>query len=479
MIVMKFDAGAIGSHDRLRAMARLVQQQKARQPVVVTSALPRVTDLLLEAADLAAARQSDYEDRVQDVKTLHEQLGEDVLPDGPARRRFANHLKELLEELRIFYSAVYALAELTPRTRDAVAAIGERLSSELVAEALSQEGLRAETIDARTVIVTDDAFGEAAPLLEEIAPRLKLKMKPMLGTGQIPVVGGYMGATRDGVTTTLGRGGADATAAVIGALLEAEEIQIWTEVDGLMTVDPKLAPDAQAIPRVSPEEAAELAYFGTKVLHPAMIRPAVDKGIPVRICDTREPTAPGTLITTSADLGPSGPRAVAFRKGITVVLISQPKMLMATGFLRQVFEIFERHHTPIDLIATSEVSISVTVDNVEHLAEIKADLARLGEVRILRETAIVSLVGRGFFRYQGLARRIFEALSDVNVVMISFAASDANVSVVVDEADTERAVHGLHREFFWKSAPAAVTEEKSMQKSSGSAKNTRSGLLPR
>ena len=479
MIVMKFDAAAIASHDRLRAVATLVKQHKARKPVVVTSALPKVTDLLLEAADLAAARESEYEDRVQEVKSLHEQLAQDLLPDGPARRRLSSHMQELLEELRVFYSAVYALAELTPRTRDAVAAIGERLSSELVAQALGQQGLRAETIDPRTLIVTDDVFGGASPLLEEIAPRLKLKLEPMLGTGLVPVIGGYVGATKEGVTTTLGRGGADATAAVIGALLEAEEVQIWTEVDGLMTVDPKLAPDAQAIPNVSPEEAAELAYFGEKVLHPAMIRPAVEKGVPVRICNTREPGAPGTLITTGADVGPSGPRAVAFRKGITVVLISQPKMFMATGFLRQVFEIFERHHTPIDLIATSEVTISVTVDNVEHLAEIKADLARLGEVRILRETAIISLVGRGFFRYQGLARRIFEALSDVNVVMISFAASDANVSVVVEEADTERAVHGLHREFFWKSPSEPAAQEKSVEKAAGGRKNPKSPSLPR
>ena len=479
MIVMKFDAGSIGSHDRLRAVAQLVQQHKARKPVVVTSALPKVTDLLLEAADLAAARQSDYEDRVQEVKALHEQVASDLLPEGPGRRRFANHLKDRLEELRILYKAVYALAELTPRTRDAIAAVGERLSSELVAEALSQQGLRAETIDARTVILTDDAFGAASPLMDEIAPRLKLKMKPMLGTGQVPVIGGYMGATRNGVTTTLGRGGADATAAVIGTLLDAEEIQIWGEVDAFMTVDPKLAPDALAIPRVSPDEAAELAYFGTKVLHPAMIRPAVDKGIPVRIGDTREPTLPGTLITTSADLGPSGPCAVVCRKGITVILLSQPRMLMATGFLRQMFEIFERHDTPIDLIATSEVSISVTVDDVEHLAEIKADLSRLGEVRILRENAIVSVVGRGFFRYQGLSRRIFEALSDVNVVMISFAASDVNISVLVAEADAERAVHSLHREFFYKSASEPSAEEKSNQKGSGGRKSPKSGSHPR
>ncbi len=448
MIVMKFDGGSIASHDRLQAVAALVDQHRSRKPVVVTSALPKVTDLLLEAADLAAARESDYEDRVRDVKTMHEDLAAHLLPEGPGRRRFAAHLAEVLEELRVLYGAVYALAEATPRTRDAIAAAGERLSSELVACALQHQGLRAEAIDARTVVITDDAFGAATPLLEEIGPRLKLKLKPMLGTGQVPVIGGYLGATRDGVTTTLGRGGADASAAVIGTLLEAEEIQIWTEVDGFMTVDPRLAADAQAIPKMSPEEAAELAYFGTKVLHPAMIRPAVEKGIPVRICNSREPQAPGTLIASSADLGPSGPRAVGCRKGITVVLITQPKMLMATGFLRRVFEIFERHDTAIDLIATSEVSISVTVDDVLHLAEIKADLGALGEVRILREMAIVSLVGHGFFRYQGLARRIFEALSDVNVVMISFAASDVNISVVVEEADAERAVHGIHREFF-------------------------------
>jgi aspartate kinase len=478
MIVMKFDAVAIESHDRLRAVADLVQQHKARKPVVVTSALPKVTDLLLEAADLAAARESDYEDRVQEVKRLHEELAEAVLPEGPARRRFANHLKDLLEELRIFYGAVHALSELTPRTRDAVAAVGERLSSELVAEAFGQRGLRAETIDPRTVIITDDAFGGAAPRLEETGKRLQLKLKPMLGTGQVPVIGGYVGSTPDGVTTTLGRGGADATAAVIGALLGAEEVQIWTEVDGLLTVDPKLAPDAQAIPLVSPEEAAELTYFGSKLLHPAMIRPAVERNIPVRICNTREPNAPGTLITTTDDLGPSGPRAIGCRKGITVVLLSQPKMLLATGFLRQMFEVFERHHTPVDLIATSEVSISVTIDDVEHLAEIKADLAKMGEVRILRETAIVSLVGRGFFRYAGLARRIFDAV-DVNVLMICFAASDANISVVVEEADAERAVHNLHREFFWRSASEVAREEKSVQKAAAGRKNPKDGLLPR
>jgi aspartate kinase len=257
-----------------------------------------------------------------------------------------------------------------------------------------------------------------------------------------------MGSTVQGVTTTLGRGGADGTAAILGAVLGAEEIQIWTETSGMTTVDPRIEAGARVIPQVSPDEAAELAYFGTKVLHPVMIQPAVERGIPVRVLNTQEPSAAGTLVSPAENLGPSGPCAVVHRGGITVLLISQPRMLMASGFLARVFDVFERHHTPVDLVATSEVSVSLTIDNVEQLAAIKAELAKLGEVRILREMAIVALVGRGFFRYAGLARRIFDSLSEVNVVMISFAASDVNVSIVVEEADAEKAVHALHREFF-------------------------------
>ncbi len=448
MIVMKFDAGSIASDDRLRAVARLVQQNLGRRPLVVTSALPKVTDLLLQGAREACDRNGEYEDRLSELKLEHEKLADCLLPDGPARRRLLGHLASLLDELRTFYAAVYSLEELTPRTLDAVAAIGERLSCELVAAALVHLGLRAQAVDARTVLITDEAFCAATPLMEETDQRSRIHLKPMVDTGVVPVLGGFMGATLQGVTTTLGRGGADGTAAILGAALQAEEIQIWTEGAGMTTVDPRLAAGAKVIPQLSPEEAAELAYFGTKVLHPVMIRPALERGIPVRVLDTREPSSAGTLVSPRENLGPSGPCAVAHRGGITVLLVSQPRMLMASGFLTRLFEVFERHHTPIDLIATSEVSVSLTVDNVEQLPAIKAELARLGEVRILREMAIVALVGRGFFRYAGLARRIFDALADVNVVMISFAASDVNISIVVEEADAERAVHALHREFF-------------------------------
>jgi len=452
MIVMKFDAGSISSPDRLRDVGRLVQAHLSRRPIVVTSALPKVTDLLLKAAHLAEGRGGEFEDLLEEILEQHVRMASAVVAEGPARRRLSARIEELIHEAKTFYTAVYSLEELTPRTLDAVAAIGERLSCELMAAELVQRGVRPHLLDARTIVITNETFCGASPLVEETAARVRLHVKPLLDTGVVPVLGGFIGATRTGVTTTLGRGGADGTAALIGALLDAEEVQIWSDGDGMTTVDPRVAAGATVIPEMCPDEAAELAYFGAKVLHPVMIQPAVERGIPVRMLNASKPSSAGTLVSSHENLGPSGPCAVAYRTGITVILISQPRMLMASGFLSRLFEIFERHDTPVDLIATSEVSVSVTIDKVEHLTPIKAELSSLGEVRILREMAIVALVGRGFFRNAGLARRVFDALADVNVVMISFAASDVNISVVVEEADAHRAVLGLHREFFTASA---------------------------
>jgi aspartate kinase len=267
--------------------------------------------------------------------------------------------------------------------------------------------------------------------------------------GEVPVLGGFIGSTLKGVSTTLGRGGSDWSAAIVGALLPAEEIQIWTDVDGIMTVDPRLVPGARILPEVSFEEAAELAYFGAKVLHPATIKPAVEKGIPVFVLNSMNPSAPGTRIASRKTQDAGGePRALAFKKGITVVLVSQPRMLMAHGFTAKVFEVFAKHRTAIDLIATSEVSISLTIDNAETLPTVRQDLEELGEVQVFGNMAIVSVVGRGFNRQAGLANRIFGALRDVNITMISFGASEVNLSLVVEQGDSERAVKCLHREFF-------------------------------
>jgi aspartate kinase len=448
VIVMKFGGTSVGSAERIRCVAHLVAERLDREPVVVVSAVSGVTDLLIRGARLALTRDPAAEDVPRQILDRHRAIVDELTEPGPRRERLHAHVQAVVGELRTLYMGVHYLEELTPRSLDAISAIGERLSVEIVAAALESSGLAAQAMDARAVLVTDDTFGRALPLMAETEARVGKTVRGLAQKGAVPVLGGFIASTREGVTTTLGRGGSDWSAAILGALLPAEEIQIWTDVDGMLTVDPRTVSAARPIPEVSFEEAAELAYFGAKVLHPATIKPAVEKGIPVLVLNSMNPAAPGTRITFDAPPARAQARAIAFKRGITVVLISQPRMLMAHGFLARVFEIFDRHRTSVDLIATSEVSVSLTVDDPAGLPAIAADLEALGEVKVLRPMAIVSIVGRGFARHSGLAGRVFQTLRDVNVVMISFGASDVNISLVVAEADAERAVRLLHAEFF-------------------------------
>jgi len=451
MIVMKFGGTSVGSAERVRNLGERVREHLPRKPAVVVSAFSGITDLLIRGARFALHRDPAAEAAVRELVTRHNQAIDELVPPGDVRSRLLTHVEAVASELRILYTGVHYLEELTARSLDAIAAMGERLSSEIVAAALDRLGLPARAFEARNILVTDDSFGRALPLMDQTQARVREMIVPFVEAGGVPVMGGFIGATRAGVTTTLGRGGSDWSAAILGSLLPAEEIQIWTDVDGMMTLDPRVFPGAKVIAEVSFDEAAELAYFGAKVLHPATIKPAVEKGIPVRILNSLNPSAPGTLITREARGTEGEPRAIAFKKGIAVILISQPRMLMAHGFVARVFEVFSLHRTPVDLIATSEVSISLTVDDPALVPNVQKDLMALGEVKVLANMAIVSVVGRGFVQRSGLAARIFHALRDVNVVMISFGASDVNVSCVVAEADAERAVKSLHREFFGES----------------------------
>ncbi len=452
MIVMKFGGTSVGSAERIRALAERVRERRSERPVVVVSALSGVTDQLVRGARLALAHDAALESVVPELRARHETAVRELLPEGAARERVLAHVAACTEELRVVYTGVNYLEDLTARSLDAISAMGERLSAEIVGAALHALGLPTQAVDARRLLVTDDAFGRAIPDMEATGARVQAELVPELQAGRIPVLGGFIGATPKGVTTTLGRGGSDWSAAIFGALLPAREIQIWTDVDGMLTLDPRVFPRARVIPEVSFDEAAELAYFGAKVLHPATIKPAVERGIPVRILNSLNPAAPGTRITRDAPGIAGEPRAIAFKKGISVLQISQPRMLMAHGFVARVFDVFARHRTPVDLIATSEVSISLTVDQPETLPAVQKDLEALGDVRLLPGNAIVSVVGRGFLQRPGLAARLFSALRDVNVLMISFGASDVNLSCVVAEADAERAVRSLHHEFFKEAA---------------------------
>jgi aspartate kinase len=297
-------------------------------------------------------------------------------------------------------------------------------------------------------VVTDDRFGRAVPLMDMTAGRLEEKARPHLNAGRVVVMGGYIGSTTAGITTTLGRGGSDYSAAIVGAALGADEIQIWTDVDGMMTADPRIVPGAWKVREISFDEASELAYFGAKVLHPMTVLPAVEKDIPVYILNSRKPKGTGTRITREARPCKNLIKSIASKRGITIVTVSSSRMLMAHGFLRALFEIFDRHRTAVDMVATSEVSVSLTLDNVASLDAIVEDLRPLGDVRVTPKMALICLVGNDLKYTPGVARRAFGSISDINILMVSHGASNINFSFIVDEKDANAVIEKLHADFF-------------------------------
>jgi aspartate kinase len=304
-------------------------------------------------------------------------------------------------------------------------------------------------------MITDSRHSQALPLYSRAYAKFKEIAAPLLKE-HVVVMGGFIGSTQDGVTTTLGRGGSDFSAAIAGAGIEADEIQIWTDVDGMLTCDPRVAPGGKRLRSVSFAEAAEMAYFGAKVLHPATVQPAIEKNIPVRILNSRRPEVEGTRIIGEAVKSANPVKSIACKRGITTVNVRSLRMLMAHGFLRRIFEVFDRYKTPVDMVATSEVSVSLTIDQTNNLEEIRAELSKIAEITVENERAIVCLVGEAIRETPGVAARVFAALAGagVNVRMISQGASLLNISVVVDDGQVVDAVKALHEEFFSETDPA-------------------------
>jgi len=420
-----------------------VKSRLERRPVVVVSAMGKTTNRLLQIANLAVGGQRD--DALRELIALRDFH----LRESGMERTVDEHFQELSELVK----GLAVLGELTPRSIDAISSYGERLSSYIVSLAFAHFGMKAEHVDARRVIVTDQRHTQAAPLYSQTYARLAREIRP-LAKDRIVVMGGFIGATEDGVTTTLGRGGSDFTAAIVGAGLGAEEIQIWTDVDGMLTADPTILSGGHRVKIISFAEAAELAYFGAKVLHPATVIPAVEKNIPVLILNSRRPEVEGTRIVSESVPCKNTVKSIACKRKITLVNVHSTRMLMAHGFLKRIFEVFERFETPVDMVATSEVSVSLTIDNTRRLAEVCAELRQFSEVSVEESQAIVCLVGDNIRYTPGVAARVFQALESVNIRMISQGASLLNLSFVIAEADLKRAVESLHREFFAQLDPA-------------------------
>lgn len=405
------------------------------------------TDRLVDALERAARGKE--EAAVQSLHALEHGTAAVVREFfGPGAGEIESRIGENFAELDRMARAVAVLRSVPAASRDHFLAHGERISAAVVAAALKARGLPALAVDSRKIIITDNHFGRARPDEAEIERRAREHLLPACARGEIPVAGGFFGATRQGETTTLGRDGSDWSAALLGAALGASVVEIWTDVGGMMTADPRVVPEARIIETISFDEASELAYFGARVLHPLTLAPAIEKGIPVRIRNSREPDLPGTEVRATAPSGPSGARSIAYKKGIATVDIVTSRMLMASGFLRTLFEVFARHETPVDMVTTSEVSVSVTVDELSRLDEIRKDLEELARVEVVPGRALVCLVGQDLKFKPGIAARIFRAVERINILMISQGASRRNVSFVVEEKDVEAAVRLLHREFF-------------------------------
>ncbi len=445
---MKFGGTSVGDVAAFERVFRIVLNQAERRPVIVVSAMTKVTDALLGAFEIAkkgdadAALNSLEPHFVRHAEVLETFIGND------SRSAFLREMQYAREELADLLTRASRRSLPLSMLKDAVVSYGEQLSSRLLAGVLKSKGINTRHVDARRLIVTDDEYGAAQPIWDETEPLIKLELQPSIDAGEVPVMAGFIAASRSGETTTLGRGGSDYSAALVAAALNSTELQIWTDVTGVMTCDPRICGEARTIPVLSYEEAAELAYFGAKVLHPKTIKPAVDNHIPVRVCNTFEPNETGTMVLEDSGEAPNKIKSIAHKKNITILRITSARMLGAYGFMSAVFQVFDRHRTVIDVISTSEVSVALTLDNSDALDKIVEDLCRLGDVDVETGYAVICVVGEGLRASTGLAAKIFSTIDDVNIALVSHGASAVNLTFVVKEDVVTDVITKLHEEFF-------------------------------
>jgi aspartate kinase len=445
---MKFGGTSVGDVAAFERVLHIVSDQIEKRPVVVVSAMTKVTDALLSAFD--TARKGDDEASLRSLEThfaRHSQVSE-VFLEAARRKVFADELNFARADLGELLKRVARRSLPLAMMKDAIISYGEQLSSRLLAEVLKAGGLNARLVDSRRLIVTDDEYGAAQPAWEETEKLIRLELENLLAGGEVPVTGGFIAASRGGETTTLGRGGSDYSAALVAAALGAQELQIWTDVTGVMTCDPRIVAEARTIPILSYEEAAELAYFGAKVLHPKTIQPAVDYSIPVRVCNTFEPAVSGTMVLPESGEAPNKIKSIAHKKNVTILRVSSARKLGSYGFMSALFQVFERFRTVIDVISTSEVSVALTLDNTESINDIVKELERLGRVEVETGFAVVCIVGEGLRAASGLASKIFSTIDDVNIALVSHGASSVNLTFVVNEDEAAHVIKRLHKQFF-------------------------------
>lgn len=463
LIVMKFGGTSVGSVTALEHVVKIVTKAhcEEHQVVVVVSAMSGVTNMLLDSANRAEAgdESTSHQARAA-IEQKHAEATLHFLGHTPARETLMRQIAALLDEFEALCHGIRVLGELTPRALDVIGGIGERMSAPQVAAILTQTGISAESIEATELIVTDDRFGAAVPRRAATAEKAQARLRPLIEQGKVAVVTGFIGATEKGITTTLGRGGSDYSATILGRALEADEVWIWTDVNGVMTTDPRIVPEAHPIKHLSYAEISELSYFGAKVLHSQAIRPARRVNIPVRILNTFEPDHPGTLITAESTNGGRTVKAVTVIKNMSLITVTGPGMIGITGVAGRTFMAVARSGANVLMIsqASSEQSICFVVPSPDVSQVIKSledELAREIERRDLErvksedDTVILAVVGSGMKGQPGVSGRLFGALGRerINVIAIAQGSSEFNISLVVSQHDADRAVRAIHKEF--------------------------------
>ncbi len=444
MIVMKFGGTSVKDAERIGTVTDIVRGKLAENPVVVVSAHSGVTDMLIQAAK--GALKGEVSPRK--IILLHQKIIKDL---GLPQDLVASELSGLNELLR----GIALVGELTPRSLDLAMSFGERMSSKVLAAHFCKSGIPARQYNSYEIgFETDSNFQNAI-----IQPDSKKKIAKFFKAApddRLAVVTGFLGRDKDGNITTIGRSGSDLTATYLGAAIGAGEVEIWTDVDGIMTADPTVEPDARSIAVMSFDEASELAYYGAQVLHPATIWPAIEANVPVRVLNTYSPDHPGTVILAESRPSAEIVKSIVYKEDLNLITVHSTRMLMQPGFMYRIFRVFRKWGISVDMVATSEVTVSMTVDTSRNMDDAVAELAEVGQVTVEKEKTLVAVVGFGIRETRGIAAKVFTSVSEtgVNVQMISQGAQKINISFLVDNADIVPVVRALHRAFFGDGARA-------------------------
>lgn len=448
MIVMKYGGTSVQDDAAILRSIEAISRQKDLRPVIVLSAMAGATNGLLKIGDLAHKGDVDGAKAISAKLRDHHLAVARRLLTGARLAKTEKYVNDCFCQIANIIQGLFLLGECSPRTKDAIASFGERMSTFIFAETLSERGFPGVLVDSRELIKTDSQFTQAVVNQAVSFPLIRERVNPLLAEGKIPVLQGFIGSTADGLATTIGRGGSDFSASLVGAALGAQDIQIWTDVPGILTADPRIVPKVFKIKAISFAEASELAYFGAKVLHPSTLLPAVERNIPVHVCNSMNIDQAGTFISAERIPSNTAIKSIACRKGITIINIHSTRMLLAHGFLSRIFEAFERYETVVDVVSTSEVNVSLTIDTTSKLDAILAELKTFAEVETETDVAVICVVGDNFRTTPGIAGKIFGAIDDINVRMISQGASRINVTFLVRGARMEEVVRRLHDEFF-------------------------------